>query len=157
MNNELRLVLDGTIFKFWFSRKGEDDGGYSWTDANIEIENRYFNYQTGAEFLTFSELDDINRNLVALLDGEIIEKTILEFIEPDMKIALHPKRDLRDDPKYVYVKEGFEIEDIAADFIFYFSLGEGYTDQCYTLPLYRSDIKLLTEFLVEKITNFCQE
>jgi hypothetical protein len=78
----------------------------------------------------------------------------LEFIEPDLKILLIPKEDLRENPKYAYIREGFEIEDISAEFSFYLSLGYGYTDQRYTLPLYRESIEELVVFLKEKIVAF---
>lgn len=154
MENELHIDLGGTIFRLLLSSKGVDDGGYSWTDANIMIENRYFNYQTGAEFLTYSEIKEIYCQLTMLLDDKVQETTTLEFIEPDLQIALNPKHDLRNDPKYVYVKEGFEIEDVCAEFIFFLSLGAGYTDERYTLPLYRSDIEHLVEFIGRKIDEF---
>ncbi|WP_303678427.1 hypothetical protein [Dehalococcoides mccartyi] len=139
MQNELRVDLGGTIFHFFFSDKGYDDGGYSWTDACISVENRYFKYNTGSSFLTFAEIKDICESLSALLEDRIPEKCNLEFIEPDLQLLLIPKEDLRDNPKYTYIREGFEIEDISAEFSFYMSLGDGYTDERYTLPLYRDE------------------
>ncbi len=36
----------------------------------------------------------------------------MEFIEPDFKFIFVPKRDLRNDPRYACIKEGYEIADI---------------------------------------------
>ncbi|MBS3975894.1 MAG: hypothetical protein KGZ75_04080 [Syntrophomonadaceae bacterium] len=154
MKNELRLDLGGTVFHFFFSDKGFDDCGYFWTDACISVENRYFNYQTGSQFLTFAELQEICESLTKLLNGGITEKRHLEFIEPNLQIILNPKYDLKNDPKYAYVREGFEIVDVSAEFSFYLLLSDGYTDERYTLPLYRSDIEEVVKFLNEKIASF---
>lgn len=154
MSNELKLYSGGTTFRFFFSDKGYNDGDYFWTDACISVENRYFNYQTGSGFLEFSELKEINDSLINLLNDCITEKRKLEFLEPDLQISLNPKFDKRNDQQYTYIKEGFEIEDISAEFIFYLSLDDGYSEEHYTLPLYRSDIEQLVEFLSEKIEGF---
>lgn len=154
MQNELKIDLGGTIFHLSFSDKGYDDGGYSWTDACISVENRYFKYNTGSSFLTFAEIKDICESLSTLLEDRIPEKCNLEFIEPDLQLLLIPKEDLRDNPKYTYIREGFEIEDVSAEFSFYLSLGDGYTDERYTLPLYRGNIEKLVNFLKEKIVAF---
>ena len=154
MQNELKLDLSGTIFHFFFSDKGYDDGGYYWTDARISVENHYFKYNTGPSFLTFAEIKDIYESLSALLEDRVSERRNLEFIEPDLQLLLIPKEDLRDSLKYTYIREGFEIEDISAEFSFYLFLGGGYTDERYTLPLYRGDIEKLVNFMKEKITAF---
>lgn len=139
MDNELRLDLDGTAFRFFFSDKGFDDCGYFWTDACISVENRYFNYQRGPLFLTFAELQEISKSLTELLNDGITEERRLGFIEPDLEISLNP------DPKF---------DNISAEFIFYLSPGDCYTDQRYTLPLYRSEMEKLVKFLNEKIASF---
>lgn len=150
INNELRLDLHGTTFCLQLSEKRDSgDDIVSWTDANITIKNRYFDYQTGEEFLTYVELQDIYAGLVELLNDQIEERQMLDFIEPDLRIILNPKYDLRDTQKYNYVREGHEIVDISADFIFFLSMGNWYTSQCYSLPLYRSDIEQLVAFLKE--------
>lgn len=174
MNNELRLDLGGTVFRFFFSDKGFDDGGCFWTDACISVKNCYFKYQTGSEFLTFAELQEICDSLAELLNDRITEKRHLGFIEPDLEILLNPKFDRRKDPEYPYVSEDFEIEDISAELSFYLSRGGrsftyfsfkrfvslylsrggGYSNERYVLTLYRSDIEKVVKFLNEKIASF---
>lgn len=148
--NKLELDLSGTTFGFFVSDKGEDVEGISWTDANISIESRYFKYQTGAEFVTYTELKSIHEHLMGLLSDEIAERRVLRFIEPDLEIVLHPRRNFQNDPRHVYVRRRFEITDISADFVFNLSSDTGYTTQYYTLPLYRSDIERLVDFLDDR-------
>ncbi|MDR3258154.1 MAG: hypothetical protein LBT51_00880 [Fusobacteriaceae bacterium] len=150
-SDELRLDLDGTIFRFSFSDKGSGDDEYFWADACISVKNRYFNYQVGPEFLAFEELQEINKRFTELVNDCITEKCEMEFIEPDLQIVLIPKFEIENDPEDIHIKEWHEIIDISAEFIFFLSLDDGYTDQHYTLPLYRSDIKSIIEFLDKKI------
>jgi len=154
MNAECRLDLDGTIFRFCITDKGFDDCGYFWTDANITVENRCFNYKTSGSCFEFSEVILIRDELSRLLNGDVVAVERVEFIEPDVQIVLNPAHDLRDDEKYEYIKEGYEIEDISAEFLFFPFLNGVMTDQHYVLPLYRGDIEELLRYLsvmIEKL------
>lgn len=61
--------------------------------------------------MLFDEVVDIEEKLTMLLNDELNEITEITCIEPDFIFILHPKRDLREDPRYTYVREGYEIED----------------------------------------------
>jgi hypothetical protein len=154
MNAECRIESDGTIFRFYVTDKGVADGGYYWTDAVISVENWCFNYKTSASCIEFSELKGMRDKLSALLNDEIAAVETVEFIEPDVKIILKPKRDLRNEDKYTYIKEGYEIEDISADYLLFPFLDGVMTEQHYVMPLYRENIKLLVEYLDEMITKW---
>ena len=147
MNAECRLESDGTIFRFYITDKGYDDGGYFWTDACIVVENWCFNYKTSGSCFEFSEVIHIRDKLAHLEKDEIAAVEKLDFIEPDVKIVLKPKHDLRKDGKHEYIKESYEIEDISAEFMFFPFLGGALTEQYYMLPLYRDDIEKLVEYL----------
>ena len=154
MNAECRLDLGSTIFRFCITSKGTDDGGYFWTDASIAVENRCFNYITSSSCFEFSELIHIRDELTRLINGEIAAIERIEFIEPDVQIVLKPMHDLRDDGKYEYIKEGYEIENISAEFLFFPFLNGVMTDQHYVLPLYKGDIEELLRYLsamIEKL------
>lgn len=153
MNAEYRYEDDGTVFRFCLTEKGFDDGGYYWTDAPITVNNWCFAYQTSSSCFEFSELVWMNEKLQSLLKDEILAVEEISFIEPDVKIVLHPKHDIRESGEYVYVKSGHEIEDIKADFIFYPFLDGCLTEQRYVLPLYRDGIRGLTEYLSESLNS----
>ena len=72
------------------------------------------------EVFLSDEVVDIEEKLTMLLNDELHEITEITCIEPDFIFVLHPKRDLREDPKYTYVREGYEIEDIFAEWKIYF-------------------------------------
>lgn len=149
---ECRIESDGTIFRFYVTDKGYDDGGYYWTDANISIENWCFNYETSSSCFEFTELKHMRDKLTTLLKDEVISIETVNFIEPDVQIVLKPKYDLRDSGNYTYIREGCEIEDITAEFLF-FPFFEGViTDQHYVMPLYRKEIEMLVSYL-NKIIN----
>jgi len=147
MNAECRIESDGTIFRFCVTEKGVFDCGYYWTDAVIVVENWCFNYKTSDSCFEFSELTYMREKLSALLNGEVNTIETIEFIEPDVQIILNPKRDLRNDGKYSYIKEGYEIEDISANFKLFPFFGGAMTEQHYVMPLYREDIELLVDYM----------
>jgi hypothetical protein len=151
MNAKCRIESDSTVFLFSVTDKGVNDCGYFWTDAVIFVENRYFNYETSSSFLEFSEIEHIDEKLRCLLNDEITAEETLEFIEPDIQIVLKPKIDKRESDKYSFVREGYEIEDVSAEFLLFPFLGGVLTEQHYVMPLYRSDLVLLTEYLSKAI------
>jgi len=149
MNTECKIITDGTIFRFYVTEKGYDDGGYFWTNAVIEVDNWCFNYKTSDSFLEFSELRFMRDKISDLLMDKFVTVETLEFIEPELQIILNPKIDLRDTGKYSYIIEGYEIEDISAEFLLYPIFDGVFTDQHYVLPLYREDLEMLVKYLNE--------
>lgn len=147
MNAEYRFEADGTIFRFCITSKGKEDGGYRWTDAVIEVSNWCLNYRTSSSFLEFSELIMLKDKLSKLVNDEMISTEYLEFIESDICVILKPKHDIRTTGKYSYIKEGYEIEDISAEFLLYPFLDGAPTEQHYVMPLYREDIVGLLEYI----------
>lgn len=151
MNAECRLERDGTVFRFFLSDKGYNDCGYYWTDANIAISNWCLHFTTSSSFLEFSEVKELNAGLKNLLNGTICKIKTLYFIEPDLQVVLRPQYDIRETGKFSYVKEGCEIEDIKAEFLLFPFLDGVLTEQHYVMPLYRTEIIKLTNYLTEKI------
>lgn len=154
MNAECRLESNGTIFRFCVTDKGRYDSGDFWTDANIFVENWCFNYVTSTSCFEFSELFCMRDKLSMLLNDEIEEIETIEFTEPDVQIVLKPKYDRRETGKYSYIKEGYEIADITAEFLLFPFLDGAMTEQHYVMPLYREDIEELVDYLsvmIEKL------
>lgn len=129
---ELKFTSSETEFKFFVSRKGYDDGGYFWTNAEISLNNAYINHSTGSNFLAFSELQAIERAFNKILSGEEKEDILLEFIEPDLIIEFQSKYKTA---------------------IFKFRLRlDGYDeDHYYSFPLGEEDMKKISLFLGEEI------
>ena len=98
------------------------------------------------EVFLSDEVVDIEEKLTMLLNDELHEITEITCIEPDFIFVLHPKRDLREDPKYTYVREGYEIEDIFAEWKIYF-WNQGLTDNHLTVTLEREHIMELRDYL----------
>lgn len=98
------------------------------------------------EVLLSCEVENIADNLQKLLNDNLTEKTEISFIEPDFQMTLCPKRDLRDDPKYLYVQPGHEIADIHMDWRVYF-WSDGLTDNFLSVTLGREDIQILATYL----------
>ena len=72
--------------------------------------------------------------------------TEFNCIEPDFNFALNPKKDLRLDPKVLYVRPGCEIVDIDMEWKISF-WDEGLTDNYLSVSLVRSDIECLLSYL----------
>lgn len=104
------------------------------------------------EVLLSCEIERIAELLQKLLNDELSEKTELEFIEPDFQMTLCPKRDLRDDPRYLSVQPGHEIVDIYMDWRVYF-WDEGLTDNFLSVTLGREDIEMLLTYLQYVMRN----
>ena len=98
------------------------------------------------EVLLSCEVETLAENLGKLLNDEIAEITELPCIEPDFNFVLHPKRDLRDDPEYTYVREGYEISDIYMEWTTTF-WNNGLTDNYLSVTLDRDDIHILLGYL----------
>ena len=109
---------------------------YSWLDY----------HQENDEVLLSCEVETLAESLDKLLNDEITEITELPCIEPDFNFVLYPKRDLRDDHKYIYVREGYEIADIYMEWITTF-WSDGLTGNYLSVTLDRDDIHILLCYL----------
>ncbi len=147
MSEECRIELEGTIFRFNVTNKGRNDEGYYWTDTSISVENCCFNYRTNGSCFEFSELKHMRDKLTSLLNDEVISIETITFLEPDVKIVLKPKYDLLNSGMYAYIKKGYEIEDISAEFLFFPFLEGLITNQHYVMPIFREDINNLVLYL----------
>jgi len=98
------------------------------------------------EVLLSDEVVDIEEKLTMLLNDQIDQITEIVCIEPDFVFKLYPQKDLRDDPKYTFIQEGYEIEDILVEWKIYF-WNQGLTDNHLTVTLNRKHIKELRDYL----------
>ena len=98
------------------------------------------------ETLLSCEVQTMAENLDKLLNDELNEILEMECIEPDFKFKLYPKKDLRNDPKSIYYKEGYEIDDISMEWIVYF-WNDSLTNNHLSLQFDKDDINHLYNYL----------
>lgn len=107
----------------------------------------WLNYQkTSDEVFLSCEVEQLAGSIQKLLHDELVEITEIECVEPDFRFVLHPKRDLRNDPKYTYIAPGYEIEDIYMEWTVAF-WNDGLTDNFLSVTLYRCDLEYLLIYL----------
>lgn len=98
------------------------------------------------EVLLASEVEELADSLDMLLTDKLSEIKTIDCIEPDFHFVLHPKNDLRNDPKYTYIQKGCEINDIYMEMEIFFWY-EGLTDNFLTVTFDRTDIQYLRNYL----------
>lgn len=162
----LKLNLDG--IKLYFNIKGyRQSTDANWTDEwcgvelSVQSEN-WLNYSQSGELLLACEVEEILSLLEDLIEDRISEPREIEFIEPDFKFILNPKKDLSQDPRYTYIKPGCEIVDIDAELKVCFWNG-GLTANYMSLCMDREDILAFIIYLkiitkqISKANEFVQE
>ncbi len=147
----LKLDLNGIVVQIKINeyvpsnRKMWDD---QWCYVDYSLTSgSWLNYVKKSDSVWLScEVEELAKSLHKLLNDEIPERKIVDFIEPDFEFTLQPKRDLRQDPQYSYVAEGHEWADIYADWTVKF-WNDGLTDNFLSVTLGREDIEVLAIYL----------
>ena len=146
----LKLNLDGIklYFKVTGYRKSTDtDWSDEWCGVEFSVQSEsWLNYSQSGELMLACEVEEVLSLFEDLVEDRIFEPREIEFIEPDFKFLLNPKKDLRQDPRYTYVKPGHEIVDINAEFKVCFWNG-GLTDNYLSLCMDREDILAFIVYL----------
>ena len=146
----LKLDLDGIklCFKVTGYKKSTNsnwDDEWCRVQLNVQSEN-WLNYSQSGELLLACEVEEVLSLFEDLVEDKIPESREVEFIEPDLRFVLNPKKDLRDDPQYMYVKPGYEIVDIDAEFRVSF-WNDGLTANYLSLGMGREDIMAFIIYL----------
>lgn len=112
------------------------------------ISEHWLNYsQDDDEVFLSCEIEELAQSLDDLLNDKITEVKTIKCIEPDFNFILVPKRDLRNDKRYTYVKEGYEIADIYMEMKKFFWNG-GLTDNFLSISFGRKEIEYLRDYLL---------
>ena len=114
----LHLDLDGieSLFRIREYTKSIPE---KWDEQRCVIDltlqsNSWLNYQSSS-ILFACEVEEVRNKISDLLDDKIQVREQLSFVEPDFTFILNPKKDLRENPNYVYIAPGHEFLDISAD------------------------------------------
>ena len=151
MSLRLKIDLDGILLRlkivgYKSSTQKEWDDKWCRVDFSVFSPKWLDYYIENDEVLLSCEVETLADSIDKLLNDKLDEITEIDCIEPDFKFILHPKRDLRNDLKYIYVREGHEIADIYMEWIVTFWNG-GLTDNYLSVTLYREDMKILLVYL----------
>ena len=126
----------------------EDEFCCYWCQLNYSFRSENWLSYAGqnVEVMTSYEVDSLAKDIRRLLSDQLAEPITKQLIEPDFRFVLHPKRDIRNDPGVIYVREGMEIADVFMEWRVYFWSG-GLTDNYLTLTLYRQELECLLAYL----------
>ena len=120
----------------------------NWTCVDLTLQAKeWLNYQIkNDEIMLACEVEELRDKLGLLLVDGLTEPYSLELIEPDLTFELNPKKDIRNDPRILYVRPGFEIVDIDMEMEVSFWNG-GLTANKLVLSFDRGDIEKLRLYL----------
>ena len=145
MTLTLKLKLGGIELSMriygWVKTVG-DDWFSDWCKTDFAFTaGEWLNYheEEGEVFLS-REIELLAQALDNLLNDRLETPTEFNCVEPDFNFVLNPKRDRRLDPRYTYVRPGFEIEDINVEWKISFWC-EGLTANYLPVTLYCRDIE----------------
>lgn len=146
------IVVQLRIKGYEASRK--EDWDSQWCKCDFAFRSGdWLNYhREDDEILLSCEIEELETSLTKLLNDELEEIKEIYCIEPDFFFTLHPKRDLRKDPRYLYIQKGCEITDIYMEWRVYF-WQEGLTDNYLSVTLGRDEIILLRDYLSSVIRS----
>ena len=147
----LKLNLSGIRLSMQirnYRRTSEEDWLSVWckTDFSFVADKRLNYCEDDSEVFLAREIEDLAKSLDDLLNDRLTAPTEFNCIEPDFNFILNPKKDLRLDPKVLYVRPGCEIVDIDMEWKISF-WDEGLTDNYLSVSLVRSDIECLLSYL----------
>lgn len=131
-----------------YEASSEKDWDNQWCKCDFAFRSGdWLNYhKEDEEILLSCEIEELEKCLTKLLNDELEKNMDIQCIEPDFHFSLHPKRDLRKDPNYLYIQKGCEIADIYMEWKVYF-WNEGLTDNHLNVTLGRDEIIILRDYL----------
>lgn len=149
MNTECKIESEGTVFRFYVTKRRCDN----WTDAVIQVENKYIKYKTSNMFLEFGEMECMRDNLLDLINGKLHGIKKIEFVEPEIQIILKANDVYQAEYENHIFGEGYELRKdyVTAEFLLYIFSNGALTEQYYVMPLDMDEIEILVEYLSDMI------
>jgi hypothetical protein len=139
---KVKLQING------YKPTNEDNWDNNWCKCDFSFSSGvWLNYhKENDEVLLSSEVKYLAEAFTELLDNKLSEEKEITCMEPDFIFKLFPQTDLRNNPKYLYIRPGCEIQDIYIEWKIYF-WNEGLTDNYLTITLDRKEIACLRDYL----------
>ena len=140
---KVKLKIDG------YETSTKDTWDSQWCNCSfLFVAGDWLNlHREDDEILLSSEIEELEAYLTELLTDKLSEVKEFTFVEPDFVFILHPKKDIRNDPKYVYVRPGYEIEDVYLEWKIFIWDG-GLTDNYVSITLSRKEVVFLRDYLL---------
>lgn len=131
-----------------YRKTSEEDWLSVWCKTDFSfVADKWLNYcEDDSEVFLAREIEDLAKSLDDLLNDRLTAPTEFNCIEPDFNFILNPKKDLRLDPKVLYVRPGCEIVDIDMEWKISF-WHDGLTANYLSVTLNRTDIESLLLYL----------
>lgn len=147
----LKLDLSGINLSMQiknYRKTSEEDWLSVWCKTDFSfVADKWLNYcEDDSEVFLAREIEDLAKSLDDLLNDRLTAPTEFNCIEPDFNFILNPKKDLRLDPKVLYVRPGCEIVDIDMEWKISF-WHDGLTANYLSVTLNRTDIESLLLYL----------
>ena len=147
----LKLDLSGINLSMQiknYRKTSEEDWLSVWCKTDFSfVADKWLNYcEDDSEVFLAREIEDLAKSLDDLLNGRLDAPTEFNCVEPDFNFVLNPKKDLRLDPKVLYVRPGCEIVDIDMEWKISF-WHDGLTANYLPVTLDRTDIESLLLYL----------
>ena len=146
------IVIKLQIKGYEPSCKEKWDSQWCDCDFSFKFDECIDYHRENDEVLLSCEVEEIEAALTKLLNDELEAVEEISCIEPDFIFRLYPKRNLREDSKYTYIRPGFEIADIYMEWEIYF-WNKGLTDNFLTVTLGREEIISLRDYLFGVISE----
>lgn len=143
----LKLDLSGIKLSMQirnYRKVSDDDWDSVWCKTDFAfVSDEWLNYRKdNDEVFLAREIEDLAKSLDDLLNDRLNAPTEFNCIEPDFNFILNPKKDLRLDPKVLYVRPGCEIVDIDMEWKISF-LDEGLTDNYLSQPVEKGHLSVV--------------
>ena len=131
-----------------YRKTSEEDWLSVWCKTDFSfVADKWLNYcENDGEVFLAREIEDLAKSLDDLLNDRLDAPTEFNCMEPDFNFVLTPKRDVRLNPKVLYVRPGCEIVDIDMEWKISF-WHDGLTANYLSVTLNRTDIESLLLYL----------
>lgn len=132
-----------------YQKSTHENWDSQWCDVGFSFSSgEWLNYNRDHDAILLScEVEELADKIQKLLNDELTEIEEVICIEPDFKFILQPKKDLRENPRYAYVRDGYEFQDVYMEWKIFF-WNEGLTDNYLSLTIDRTDLQYLLNYLL---------
>lgn len=147
----LKMNLEGIEFRFRIAgyKKSTRDNCYDeWCKVDLAVRaESWLDYHVEAsEMLLAMEVETLKDAIDDLLDDRLEQPAELGFVEPDIEFELYPREDLRNNPRFLYIKPGREMSGIYMELVISF-WHDGLTANRLVLGFGQDDMEKLECYL----------